>query len=164
MITVNGYRYYLEEDGKRVSDTVMEIDGTTYIFSSDGSVDENATLLYPVYQYISQKRSELGLPDIIMDTRLQSCALIRAVGLKEGFNDDVNVESMLSNRGVKSSGGYEFFYGGMADYTIDRLINDLTIDDRFRRAILDETVNISGIGIFSEDNVNYFDIIMVSGE
>ncbi|MBR1598570.1 MAG: hypothetical protein IJ661_06670 [Lachnospiraceae bacterium] len=164
-ITVDGYRYYLEEDGKRVSDAVMDIDGVTYIFSSDGSVDENATLLYPVYQYISNRRAELGLPDIIIDTRLQACALIRATSLKDGFkgNGD-SVEAMLGNRGIKGSGGYDFSYGGIADYSIDRLITDMSIDDRFRAAILDKDINISGIGIYTEGGINYFDIILVARE
>ncbi len=163
-VTINDARYYFGEDGKRVSDTVMDIDGTTYIFSSDGSVDENATMLYPVYQYISQTRANLGLSEVLIDTKIQTCALLRAQGLVEGYanSSQQDVENMIKNRGVKSLGGYEFAYGGISDYGIDLLISNLQQDDRFQSALRDSTVNNVGIGIYSEDSVNYFDIILVS--
>ena len=164
-ITVDEHRYYLEADGKRVSNATMEIDGTTYIFSSDGSVDENATLLYPVYLYVANQRKELGLSDVLMDTKLQACALYRATLLKDGFgNNNINTETLLSNRGVKSSGGYEFSYGGTENYGIDQLIAGFAIDDRFKTAIMDSSVNFVGIGVYTEEGINYFDIIFVSEE
>lgn len=163
-ITLDGYRYYMDEEGKRVSDTVMEIDGVTYIFSSDGSVDENATLLYPIYRYISEQRTVLGMNDIIMDNKVQACALVRATGLAESFDDNKGdqIENMLKNRGIKSSGGYEFSYGGIPGYDIDRLLVNLGQDDRFISALNDPEINVSGIGMYTEDYKNYFDIILVS--
>lgn len=163
-LTLNGYRYYLDTEGKRVSDTVMEIDGVTYIFSSDGSIDENATLLYPIYHYISEQRKVMGMNDIIMDNKVQACALIRATGLAESFadNTDDQIENMLKNRGIKSNGGYEFSYGGIVGYDIDKLMVNLGQDDRFKSALNDPEINVSGIGMYTEDDKNYFDIILVS--
>ena len=43
-------RYYLGEDGIRVSNAVMEIEGITYIFNQDGSVDENATAFISAFE------------------------------------------------------------------------------------------------------------------
>ena len=137
-VTVDGYRYYLDRDGKRVSDTVMEIDGVTYIFSADGSVDEDATTLYPVYSYIYKGRTALSLDDILMDNKLQACAKLRAEALVSGFTDDSEniVETMIKNRGIKSLGGYEFAYGGIDAYEINSILTDMERDDRFRSAFV----------------------------
>ena len=163
LVTIDDKRYYLGEDGKRVSDTVMEIDGTTYIFSADGSVDENATMLYPVYQFISKLRSDNGLSDIVMDTKVSACAMVRASGLVNSFSEENGMlENMLKNRGIKSSGGYEFSYGGTDGYNIDNLIYNISIDDRFLTAMHDKKINTSGIGMHTEENKMYFDIIFVA--
>ncbi len=163
-VTIDGYRYYLDPEGKRVSDTVMEIDGTTYIFTADGSVDENATMLYPVYHYFSENRAEKGMADVLLDQKLQACAMIRAAGLVSGFNDNSEDElvRLIKNRGIKSLGGYEFSYGGIQNYSIEQLMTDMKNDDRFKAALNDADMNCVGIGMHNEDDILYFDIIMVA--
>ena len=161
-ITVDGYRYYLLDDGVRVSDTVMDIDGVTYIFNADGSVDENATLLYPVYQYIAGERKKLKLQDVLMDTKIQACALLRAAALPDGFVDnDGDIEAMLGNRAVKSNGGYEFSYGGIENYSIDNMIANMKSDINLKRALKDKELKNIGIGAFEKDNIMYFDVILI---
>lgn len=163
MITVDEKRYYLDAEGKRVKDTVMEIDGVTYIFSADGSVDENATMLYPVYSFISQYRTSNGLTDILMNKKVAACAAVRAAELVNGYGDNGNgLELMLQNRGIKCMGGYEFSYGGTEGYGIDQLIENIKIDDRFISALKDSNNNISGIGMHVEENKTYFDIIIIA--
>lgn len=162
MLTINGKRYYLGTDGKRVSDAVMDIDGVTYVFSSDGSVDENATMLYPVYSFISQYRTSLGLSDVIMNKKVSACANARATELVNGYAvDDNGLELMLQNRGIKCNGGYEFSYGGVDGYGIEQLINNMKIDDRMINALRDGSVNVSGIGMHTEEDKTYFDIIII---
>lgn len=167
-LELDGYRYYMNTDGTRVSDTVLEIDGNTYIFNADGSIDENATTLYPVYQYLSGKRTEYGLSEIVMNQKVQACAILRASDLKNGYKVKegvtVSVENLLKNRGIQTSGGFEFSYGGIEDYGTDRLIADLEKDLNLNRVLKDTSVTEMGIGYYEKDNIYYYDVIFITKE
>lgn len=165
-LTLDGYRYYLNEDGARVSDAVMEIDGVTYIFNSDGSVDENATALYPVYQYIFQTRKEKELSNILMNTKVQACAILRAADLVNGYVTDEGdaIERLLRNRGVKCSGGYEFSYGGVEGYDLERLCSDMQKDTNLAAVLSEADVTEVGLGVYQQDEICYYDIIFVSAK
>ncbi|MGN0437719.1 MAG: CAP domain-containing protein [Lachnospiraceae bacterium] len=163
-VNVDGYRYYLSEEGKRVSDTVMNIDGTTYVFNKDGSVNENATYLYPWIRNINEERTSHGLSELTINTKVQACAILRATDLVNGYiNDKKNqtLERLLNDRGVSASGGYEFSYGGIKGYTMDQLLEDIKKDDKFTQALLDESVTDVGVGIYEQDNIQYYDVIFV---
>lgn len=165
-IMLDGYRYYLGDDGVRVSDTVMEIDGITYIFNKDGSVDENATALYPVYQYMMAIRTENELPELQLDSKVQACAILRASELQNGYGESETgmLETLLKNRGVNSSGGYEFSYGGMEEYGIDRLLSDIARDINLENVLQNTAVTGVGLGVYQKDNISYYDIIFVCGQ
>lgn len=164
-LTLDGYRYYLGADGIRVSDTVMEIDGITYIFNKDGSIDENATTLYPVYQYLNQVRTANGSTAIEWNPKVQACAILRASGLTEGYSaaegTDSAVETLLKNRGVMSNGGYEFSYGGTEGYGIEQLLNDIRKDMNIDEVLKDESITGVGLGLYEKDNIFYYDIIFI---
>lgn len=164
-LTLDGYRYYLGADGIRVSDTVMEIDGITYIFNKDGSIDENATTLYPVYQYLNQVRTANGSIAIEWNPKVQACAILRASGLTEGYSDaegtDSAVETLLKNRGVMSNGGYEFSYGGTEGYGIEQLLTDIRKDMNIDEVLKDESITGVGLGLYEKDNIFYYDIIFI---
>ncbi|MDE6433456.1 MAG: hypothetical protein K2L07_04435 [Lachnospiraceae bacterium] len=161
-ITLDGYRYYLNSDGTRVSDVVMEIDGVTYIFNKDGSVDENATTMYPVYKYLADFRKE---GEFIMDSKVQACAILRASDLQNGYalseDGTKELESLLKNRGVKCEGGYEFSYGGIADYGIEQLLNDMKKDMKLQEVLKEQDVSSVGLGTYELDSVYYYDIIFI---
>lgn len=163
-LTLDGYRYYLNPDGSRVSDTTMVIDGVTYVFNKDGSVDENATLLYPVVQYLNAVRVENGKAEFVLNTRVQACAMLRATGLFEGYRvteDSTGpLENLLANRGVSCEGGYEFSYGGVADYGTMQLIEDMKRDTNLLQ-VLNEDVSEAGLGVFEKDGIYYYDVIMI---
>ena len=165
LVTIEGYRYYLNADGTRVSDATMEIDGITYVFNKDGSIDENATMLYPVYEYINQIRKTNDLPEITMDTKVQACAILRAADLQEGYgnsNDAAgSVQDLLRNRGVMCSSGYEFSYGGIEEYTIDRLISDMGKDLNIIQILKQKDLSAVGLGVYEQDGISYFDILFV---
>jgi hypothetical protein len=162
-LTLDGYRYYLNADGTRVSDTVMEIDGTTYIFSGDGSIDENATTMYPVYQYMENVRKEKGVDgEFLLDSKVQACAVLRASELVDGYHqedDSQTLETLLKNRGVKCEGGYEFSYGGVEDYGIEQLTRDMEKDVNIQQVLQDSSITSVGLGIYVLNNVCYYDII-----
>ena len=161
--TIDGYRYYFGADGIRVSNTVMDMDGVTYVFNEDGSVDENATLVYPVYQELAAIRQLNSLSDIRQDSKVQACAILRAGGLSDGFSNvnEGEIETLLKIRGVKSNNGYEFSYGGIEDYSVDRLIQDVRKDTTLMNALKDSAVTAVGIGVSTKDNINYYDILFV---
>ena len=165
MMTINGYRYYFGDGGVRVSDTVMEIEGVTYVFNSDGSVDENATTLYPAYEYIRNVRNECGLNDILLEPKVQACAIYRAGILPEGYSEDSDneLERLLQNRGVKCNGGYELSYGGSEGYNTDMLIEHMKKDNNFNTIIRDEAIQYVGMGVHVEENISYYDIIFITG-
>lgn len=168
-LTLDGYRYYLNPDGTRVSDTVLEIDGVTYIFNKDGSIDENATTLYPVYQYLNRIRTEAGQGAFTMNSKVQACAVLRAADLVNGYGQTesdtgTTLEALLRNRGVKCSGGYEFSYGGVTDYGIERLIADMEKDLNLMQVVKDGTVSETGLGIYEKDGIYYYDIIFIMAE
>lgn len=163
-IEVDGYRYYLNDDGVRVYDTMMEIDGTTYIFNKDGSVDENATSLYPLLVFVNEKRKALGHTEFTINTKVQSCAIKRASSLVNGYTvdtQDISIETMLSNRGVSCSGGYEFAYGGIAGYNMDTLLSNLEKDGKFEEMLNDDKVTDIGMGVSTQEDINYYDIILI---
>lgn len=162
-ITIDGFRYYLGTDGVRVSDTVMEIEGVTYIFNSDGSVDENATLLYPVYQYIDNVRIDNNMPAVALDSKVQACALLRAASLSEGFdnNKDKELENLLKNRAIKCNGGYELSYGGIEGYDIEHLISHMKIDNNLQKILRDSEIKNIGIGVNDVDGILYFDVVFI---
>lgn len=162
-IEIDGYRYYLDQEGKRVSDAVMEIDGETYVFNADGSVDENATTLYPVYQYVFTSRKERKMPAILLNTKVQACALTRAAELVNGFavGQGTPVEDLLKNRGVKSQGGYTFSYGGMKDYGVSKLLEDMKQDPNLKAALADPKAAQAGLGMYVEDDMYYYELIIV---
>lgn len=167
-LSLDGYRYYLNPDGTRVSDTIAEIEGITYIFNSDGSIDENATTLYPVYQYIAEKRKGYGLPEIVMNSKVQACAILRAADLKNGYRIEdgvtVSVSDLLKNHGVGSVGGFEISYGGVEEYGTERLISDMEKDLNLQTILKDETVSELGIGVYVKDNISYYDVIFICKE
>lgn len=167
-LTLDGYRYYLNSDGTRVSDTVMDIDGVTYIFNQDGSIDENATTLYPVYEYLNQIRTETGLDAFAMNPKIQACAILRAAELVNGYgqtesNTDT-LENLLKNRGVKCAGGYELSYGGIEDYGIERLITDMKKDINLMQVVKESAVSEVGLGIYEKEGIYYYDIIFIMEE
>ena len=168
-ITLEGYRYYLNSDGTRVSDTTLEIDGITYIFNKDGSVDENATVMYPVYQYLAGKRAGDGNGNgIEMNAKVQACAILRASDLKNGYSENqeetTSVEALLKNRGVKCSGGYEFSYGGIEGYGIEQLLADMEKDINLLNVLKETSVKEVGLGFYHENNIYYYDIIFICNE
>lgn len=168
-ISNEGYRYYLNPDGTRVSDTIMEIDGLTYVFNKDGSVDENATTMYPVYQYLLDKHLSFeGNETIDMNLKVQACAVLRASNLQNGYissqEENSALQNLLKNRGVKCAGGYEFSYGGVADYGIERLIADMEKDYNLQQILLYPSISEVGLGLHSVDNVFYYDIIFICNE
>lgn len=162
-LTLDGYRYYLNPDGSRVSDTTMVIDGVTYIFNKDGSVDENATLLYPVVEYLNAVRMENGKGELVLNTRVQACAILRATGLVESYHvtDSTEpLENLLANRGVLCDGGYEFSYGGVENYGVEQLIEDMKLDTNLQQ-VLKEDMSEAGLGVFEQDGIYYYDVIMI---
>lgn len=160
-LELDGYRYYLNPDGVRVSDTVAVIEGNTYVFNADGSIDENGTRMYPVMEYMNTVRSENGAAALNLNTKVQSCALLRAASLTEGYGkSSQTMESLLATRGVRCSGGYEFSYGGMPDYGVDRLIEDMKKDPNMSR-VLKESLSQLGLGVYEQDGINYYDIILI---
>jgi len=162
-VTVDGYRYYLNADGTRVKEAVLDIDGTTYIFNADGSVDENATVLYPVLEFINELRVQHNLPSLNMNSKVQACAIMRASQLMDGFSipSSVSIEQLLTNRGVKCDGGFEFSYGGIAGYDRNRLMEDMQRDLNFQRVVLDATIKEVGIGMHQHEDIYYYDIILI---
>lgn len=165
-VTIDGYRYYLGTDGTRVQDTILTIDGITYIFNKDGSVDENATLLYPVLAYLNQLRLNVGCSELILNSKVQACAILRAADLVNGFSDDDtdSLEVLLANRGVMSNGGCEFSYGGLEGYDINRLMMDMQKDVNLMRVISDSTISEVGLGVHTEGAISYYDIIFISNK
>lgn len=168
-ISNEGYRYYLNPDGTRVSDTIMEIDGQTYVFNKDGSIDENATTMYPVYQYLLDKHLSFeGNAPIEMNLKVQACAILRASDLRNGYissqEENSALQNLLKNRGVKCAGGYEFSYGGVADYGIERLIADMEKDYNLQQILLNPFISGVGLGLHSVDNFFYYDIIFICNE
>ncbi|MCR5702089.1 MAG: hypothetical protein K6G76_08095 [Lachnospiraceae bacterium] len=159
--TINGYRYYFDENGARVHDTIMTIDDTTYIFNSDGSIDENATMLYPVFVYINDYRKEHGLSEISLDTKVSACAVLRASSLVNGFADDGDVKRLIQDCGIKCEKGYEFSYGGQPDYSIDMLTGHIKLDNNFIGVLNREDINCVGLGSYMIDNVYYYDILFI---
>lgn len=165
-VTLDGYRYYLNPDGTRVSDAILEIDGTTYIFNKDGSVDENATLTYPIFQHINDLRIQNGQPTMLLNDKVQACALLRASGLVNGFSlENIEpLESLLANRGVRCSGGYEFAYGGIEGYDFQRLTTDMQKDNNMMNVILNADVSEIGIGMHQENDFVYYSIIFIMAD
>lgn len=165
-VTLDGYRYYLDENGCRVNNAVMEIDGITYLFNQDGSVDENATAMYPVYQYLEGIKKDHETGNLMMNSKVQACAVLRASELSEGFKqeNDVSVENLLKNRGIKCAGGYEFSYGGVKNYDVNQLISDMEKDYNIQRVLQDTDVREVGMGLYEQDNIFYYDIIFIKSE
>lgn len=163
LVTVDGYRYYLGSDGKRVSNTVMEIEGITYVFNQDGSIDENATTMYPVYSFLVNLIKEKKGTDLLMNSKLQAIAVLRASDLINGYlvADKEPMESLLSHRGVECSNGFEFSYGGVADYSIERLLLDMQKDTNLYSIIEQNAISEVGLGIYVQDNIYYYDIVLI---
>lgn len=162
-VDVDGYRYYLNEDGTRTKAALLEIDGKIYIFNEDGSVDYNATETYPIFQHINKLRRDYGCDDVVLNSKVQACALLRASDLVNGFsleNAD-SLEKLLGNRGVMCSGGYEFAYGGIEDYSFERLVADMQKDVNMNRVLSDNNVSEVGIGMYEKDGLLYYSIIFV---
>lgn len=162
-VDVDGYRYYLNEDGTRTKAALLEIDGKIYIFNEDGSVDHNATETYPIFQHINKLRQDYGCDDVVLNSKVQACALLRASDLVNGFsleNAD-SLEQLLGNRGVMCSGGYEFAYGGIEDYSFERLVADMQKDVNMNRVLSDNNVSEVGIGMYEKDGLLYYSIIFV---
>lgn len=163
-VTVDGYRYYLNPDGSRIKDTIFDIDGITYIFNADGSVDENATALYPVFQQINSIRAQKDLPALVLNDKVQACAIVRAAELENGFSVDsiIPMEQLLANRGVQAEGGYEFAYGGVEGYDIEQLILNMKKDVNFMKVLSDKNITEVGLGVHQKDNIFYYDIIFIT--
>jgi hypothetical protein len=144
----------------------MEIDGTTYVFNRDGSVDENGTAMYPVYQYLIGVRENNGiLSDFLLDSKVQACAVLRASELVEGYQSEnegsQTLETLLKNRGVKCNGGYEFSYGGVENYGMEQLMRDMERDFNLHQVMQEASITSVGLGIYILNNVCYYDIILV---
>ena len=167
-VEYQGYRYYLDENNIRVSDTVMVIDNQTYVFSKDGSVDENATTLYPVFQYLNEVRNANQQKSLTQNHIVQTCAIIRAAELKSGFDSSNEqpdaVKKLLQNRKYICLGGYEFSYGGMEDYGIKRLIADMEKDEFLQNVLKEEDITEVGLGFYREDGKIYYDVIITKTE
>lgn len=165
-VTVDGYRYYLHPDGTRVKEAVLEIDGITYLFNSDGSVDENATILYPVFQYLNKVRAQNRVTELILNDKVQACAILRASELVNGFSVDsaVSVEQLLANRGVKCIGGYEFAFGGVEGYDIERLMIDMQKDVNLMQVLNDKNVTEVGLGLYQQGDIYYYNLIFIAQE
>lgn len=165
-VTVDGYRYYMTQDGTRVQDAVLEIDGITYVFNQDGSVDENATLTYPIFQYINDLRIQNGQSALMLNNKVQACALLRASGLVNGFSleNTGDLESLLANRGVRCLGGYEFAYGGIEGYDFQRLMTDMQKDYNMTKALADTKVSEIGIGVHKVNEIMYYSIIFIMSD
>lgn len=159
--TINGYRYYFDENGARVHDTVMTIEDTTYIFNSDGSVDENATMLYPVYVYINECRKANGMPEISLESQVTACAVLRASSLVNGFADDKDVKRLIQDCGIKCENGCEFSYGGQPDYGTEQLIEHIKMDNNFTKLLKEADMDCVGLGSYVVDNVYYYDILFI---
>lgn len=164
-VDLDGYRYYLNADGTRVSDTTITIDGITYVFNRDGSVDENATVLYPVYEFLNQIRAANGKNSLELNSKVQSCAILRASELVNGYlqmqDSSLVLVSVLQSRGVQCNGGYELSYGGVSEYGIDRLISDMHKDYNLTEVLKEDSVAEVGLGMFEQDGIFYYDIILV---
>lgn len=162
-VNVDGYRYYMNPDGTRVSDAILEIEGVTYIFNKDGSVDENATLTYPIFQYINSIRIQYGQPELLLNSKVQACALLRASGLVNGFSleNTASIESLLANRGVRCFGGYEFAFGGIEGYDFQKLTADMQKDCNIRKVMLESNISEVGIGMYEENDIVYYSILFV---
>lgn len=163
-VYLDGYRYYLNEQGIRISDTTMEIEGITYIFNKDGSIDENATALYPVFCYINERRVDLGKSELSMNLKVQACALKRASSLVNGYTlneEESSVEIMLNNRGVSCKGGYEFSYGGVEGYSLENLYGNLKQDERFLEMLMDDEITEIGMGVYTLEDISYYDVIVI---
>ncbi len=161
-IDVDGYTYYLNEDGTRTKEDVLTIDGTTYYFNDDGSVDQNTTVAYPVLQTINTWRVKQQNIELVFDDNLQSCAIIRAAGLENGFlTEESSLENMLRNFDITCTCGYEFAYGGIEDYSIDSLIRDMSKDENLKRVLSDDAISKVGIGMYEQDNKSYYSLIFV---
>lgn len=163
-ITVDGYRYYLNADGSRVKDAVIEIDGITYIINKDGTIDENATTLYPVFQCLNQIRAKQQASELLLNTKVQACAILRASELVDGFmvNSMDSLERLLANRGIQCNNGYEFSYGGIENYSIDRLIEDIQKDVNMQSVLAEDSISEVGLGMYVENDIYYYDIIFIS--
>lgn len=166
-LELDGYRYYLNPDGTRVSDITMVIEGVTYVFNRDGSIDENATLLYPVIEYLNAVRMDNGKEVFMLNTRVQACAVLRAAGLVEGYRVTEDraepLENLLANRGVMCAGGYEFSYGGIKDYGIENMIEDMRRDMNLQQ-VLKEDLSEAGLGFYKQDGIYYFDVILIRAQ
>ena len=104
-----------------------------------------------------------------MNSKVQACAVLRAADLVNGYGQTesdtgTTLEALLRNRGVKCSGGYEFSYGGVADYGIERLIADMEKDLNLMQVVKDGTVSETGLGIYEKDGIYYYDIIFIMAE
>ncbi len=163
-ITVDGYRYYLNADGTRVSDAVLESEGITYIINKDGTIDENATTLYPVFQSMNQIRVKHQCPELLLNNKVQACAILRASELTEGFAVESmdKLEQLLANRGISCDYGYEFSYGGIENYDINRLIQDIQKDRNILTVLTEHDISEVGLGMHVENNISYYDIIFIA--
>lgn len=163
-LVLDGYRYYLNPDGTRVSDTTVAIDGITYIFNKDGSIDENATTLYPVYECLNQMRTGFGKIVLSMNSKVQACAILRASDLVNGYQqtgETTSLETLLKNRGVLCAGGYEFSYGGIEDYGIDRLMEDMKKDLNLAQLMQNDSISDMGLGVYEQNGIYYYDMIFI---
>lgn len=169
LITVDGYRYYLNEDGSRVSDCIMDIDGVTYIFNKDGSVDENSTMMYPLYRHLCDMRQQLNIEqELLLEPKVSSCAVIRASKLHAWFTEhDESIESIetaLKNRGIKCAGGFEISYGGLENYGVEQLMTDMSQDDSLIKVLENPGVNQVGLGFYQVDGLLYYDFMFLLSE
>ncbi len=161
-VEVDGYTYYLNEDGTRTKEEMLSIDGTTYYFNDDGSVDENATATYPILQAMNDWRTKEGKKELELDENLQSCAIVRAAGLLDGFLvNDNSLQIMLENLNVSCTGGFEFAYGGREGYSYDALLKDIRRDQNIKQVILDDAISKVGIGVYQQDGILYYSLIFI---
>ncbi|MCM1497610.1 MAG: hypothetical protein NC124_04005 [Clostridium sp.] len=164
-LVVDGYRYYLNQDGVRVSDCVQAIDGVTYVFNGDGTIDENATALYPVYEFMNGIRTENGREAIPLNGKVQSCAILRAAELLNGYVQGADsagvLRSLLNQRGVSCNGGYELSYGGIEGYSIERLIEDMGKDRNLLQLLQEAGTLEVGMGVYEQEGICYYDLIFI---
>ena len=102
---------------------------------------------------------------IILNSKVQACAILRASALVDGFQSylgqEEDLERLLKSRGIKCNGGYEFSYGGTENYDLSTFLSDLKKDWNLL-SVLEENESFEvGLGMYEKDSIMYFDIIFI---
>lgn len=165
LLELEGKQYYLQADGVMLANTVVELSGKQYVLREDGSVDEMATAMYPLYSYLNQCRKENGNNELVTDFGVQAVAVQRAETLSAGYQnsgqEDIVLQELLDRHGVSSTGGYELAYGGVPDYSVERLCMDMAKDEALQQILKQDAVTAAGAAFYEQDGMIYYDIILI---